>query len=124
MGKRKVNADSGDDKVTRLITGLLTTNTIKEAAESADVPYSTARSLLYKPETQELLRKARAQMYETALSRLQGLSEMAVKVLETALNRGDVSVAKWLMDKGEAFAFTELREQVDELMRARGTTNA
>ena len=123
MGNRLKTTDSKEVRVTRLVSALLTTNTIREAADEAGVPYSTAREWLYEYETQELLRRARAQMYDTALSRLQGLSESAVKVIEAALERNDVSVAKWLLDKGEAFQFAELRAQVDELMKARGTPN-
>ncbi len=121
MSRRKSLTDSKEVRVTSLVEAILTTNTIKEAAESIGVPYSTARNWLYEPETQEQLRLARAQMYTTALSRLQGLSEKAVRVIEAALDRNDVSVAKWLMDKGDAMAFAELRAQVDELMKGRGT---
>jgi hypothetical protein len=118
---KKSSTGSKEERVTQLVEAVLVFNTIREAADSIGLPYSTARNWLYEPATQELLRQARTQVYTTALSQLSGMAAKAVKVIGSALDRGDVSVAKWLMDRGDAMAFAELNDRVDELEKKRNS---
>jgi hypothetical protein len=80
--------------------------------------------MLLTESVQSQLKIARTQVYTTALSKLSAMAAKAVKVIGAALDRGDVNVAKWLMDRGDAMAFAELRDDVDELMHTRGIRNA
>ena len=121
MVTKKSSTGSKEERVTQLVEAVLVFNTIREAADSIGLPYSTARNWLYEPATQELLRQARTQVYTTALSQLSGMAAKAVKVIGSALDRGDVSVAKWLMDRGDAMAFAELNDRVDELEKKRNS---
>jgi hypothetical protein len=124
MVTKRSSTGSKEEKEAQLVEAILTFETIKEASSACGIPYSTARKMLLTESVQSQLKIARTQVYTTALSKLSAMAAKAVKVIGAALDRGDVNVAKWLMDRGDAMAFAELRDDVDELMHTRGIRNA
>ena len=99
----------------RLVEGLLAFDTLAEAAKAAQVPYTSARRRLMDPGFQEALRLARGQVYDAALTRVQGLAEKAVTVLKRALDRDDVSVARWVLERGGDAYLVDLTKRLERL---------
>lgn len=80
----------------RLISALLDSESISQAAEKAKVSRQHLHRLLRDPHFQKALRQVRSQVHGHAMSRLCRLSSKAVSVLESALNGDDIPKTKFL----------------------------
>jgi hypothetical protein len=118
----RTTTDTNKARQDQLVEALLVYSTIKEASDACGIPYTSARRLVDTPEFLESLRQARMQVYSAALGRLQGLAAEAIKVIEAALKRGDIAVAKYILDKGEAFADADIDRRLSALEASRRGT--
>ncbi len=104
----------------RLISALLDSESISQAAEKAKVSRQHLHRLLRDPDFVKALRAARSTAHGHALSRLCQLSSKAVSVLESALSGDDVSKTKFLSARtilelaGEAVA-ADVEARLDEI---------
>lgn len=102
-----------------LLEAVLAFDSLKEAAAAAGVPYSTARRRLGDPTFQEQLRLARQRVYDAAMTRLQGLADQAVSVVDNALKAGNVRVAQWVLERGADGYLSDLEKRVAALEKGR-----
>ncbi len=105
---------------TRALIALMEQNTVKSAAKSADVGYSTLMRWLQDPIFVEAYRKARLQSLEGAVSRLVRASTSAVEALEDCLAPQTpasvrVRAALGLLDRAfSGLQLTQLSQMVEE----------
>jgi len=80
----------------RLISSLLTSESISQAAEKAGMSRQHVHRLMRSPDFRAALRQARSIAHGHAMSRLCELASQAVTVLELTLNGGTVNKTQFL----------------------------
>lgn len=80
-----------DAKQTRFFTALLSSPTIAEAAQTAEISVTTAWRIMRLPSFQQEFRALRRELVERALSELQSAAGEAVAALRRNLNCGNPS---------------------------------
>jgi hypothetical protein len=118
------------------IVGLLTEHTIEAAATTAGVSYRTLKGWLARPKFQQAYRRARRQLVEAALGRLQQVAADAVASLARNLACGqpatEVRAAVAVLQQAVAGveladvldAVEDLERRLATLERPRGTPRA
>jgi len=102
-------------KTERAIIALLHTTNLADAAREAGVPYSSFRRFINTPEFQVELREAKRATLDGALVNLSGLAQKAVEVIAAELNKKNVRVAQWVIDKGLATRDNDIEERLARL---------
>ena len=105
------------------LSALLTSKTLEEAAEKADVTSRTLRRWLQEPDFSTAYNEARRRLVESAIVQLQSVTGDAVAALKRNLNAKSeavqVSSARTILDFAVASVATlDLEQRINELERA------
>ena len=118
---RNENLDSS--RIDQAVSAMLTEKSLHAASQKAEIPYTSMRRLLSRPEFQVALREARTQVMDVALTRLRGLTEDAVEVIAQTMagkmsDHIRFSSAKWVVEHGIAGLQLDVDERIRKLEEA------
>jgi len=110
-----------------LVHARLTTHTLAEAAKAAGISWSTAWRHWQRPEVQAAFNEASRELHDSALRRLQGLTQKAIDVLEQSLRAPSratrLTAARYILAQAaKAAELLDLGARLDALEAGSHTT--
>jgi molybdenum-dependent DNA-binding transcriptional regulator ModE len=111
---------SRDGRSGQLLEAVLVTANLHQAAKLAGIPWSSARRIYQDGAFQEELVKARQEAMDVALSHFRGLASKVVDLVEEAIERKDMRVALWAMDKLLGLHDADLEGRIRRLEESAG----